>query len=99
MKTPVPSIILLLVSSFLLAPSRGFAQSGRVKADTPTLDTRSAQALYEDVNNYVSKKYEEFNRQKLQFDPKLEENTKREQKELAAHNAATLNARPRLKGT
>jgi len=97
MKIPV-SLILFLVSNFLLAPARGFAQSGRVKAETPTPDARSAQVLYEEANNYVSKQYAEFNRQKLAFDPKLEENTKREQKDLAARNAATLSARAPLKG-
>ncbi len=97
MKIPV-SLILLLVSSFLLAPARGFAQSGRVKAEAPAPDTRPAQALYEEANSYVSKQYAEFNRQKLAFDPKLEENTRREQKDLAARNGATLGARAPLKG-
>jgi thiol-disulfide isomerase/thioredoxin len=99
MKIPVSLILLLLVSSFLLAPAPGFAQSGRVKAETATPDTRSPEALYEEANNYVSKRYAEFNRQKLPFDSKLEENTKREQRELAARNAATLTARASLKGT
>src|SRR2546428_5527409 len=99
MKIPVSLIFLLLVSSFLLAPARSFAQSGRVKAETPAPDMRSAQALYEEANNYTSKRYAEFNRQKLPFDPKLEENTRREQRELAARNAATLTAGAPLKGT
>src|ERR1700720_2233061 len=99
MKLPVSLILLLLVASFLPAPARGFAQSGRVKAETATPDTRPPQALYEEANNYLNKRYAEFNRQKLPFDSKLEENTRREQRELAARNAATLAARASLKGT
>ena len=95
MKTPVALILLLLVSSFLLAPVRGFAQSGRVKAETPTPNTRPAQALYEEANNYTSKQYAEFNRQKLPFDPKLEENTRRET-DVAAMASSTPRAPPTL---
>ena len=90
---------LLLVSCLLLTGSQTLAQSGRVKAEITAPDTRSAQALYDEANNYVTKKYEEFNARKVAFDPKLEENTRREQRELAARHAATLAARGSLKGT
>jgi thiol-disulfide isomerase/thioredoxin len=59
-------------------------------------DTRPAQALYEDANGYLGRKYQEFNKQKLPYDPKLEAQTKKEQKELALKNAATLQARSHL---
>jgi thiol-disulfide isomerase/thioredoxin len=90
---------LLLLFSLLLIGSQSPAQSGRVKAEIAPPDTRPAQVLYDEANNYISKKYEEFNARKLPFDPKLEENTRREQRELAARHAATLAARGSLKGT
>ena len=60
-------------------------------------DKRSAQALYEEANGYLGKKYQEFNKQKLPYDPKLEAQTKKEQKDLAVKNAATLQSRSSLK--
>ncbi len=92
-------VLLLLVSGLQPAPSQSFAQSGRAKAEIPAPDTRPGKMLYEEADNYIRQKYEEFNRQQQSFDPKLEENTRREQKELAARNAATLVARGQLEGT
>jgi thiol-disulfide isomerase/thioredoxin len=77
----------------LLAMS-GFAQDGQVSElpkDRP--DTRTAQALYEEANSYLAKRFTEFNKQKLAYDPKLDATTKQEQKDLAARNAAVLEAR------
>src|ERR1700682_2921079 len=89
-------ISILLLCLALLTPS-SFAQSGPGKA-TPIVvaDARSAQQLYEEANNYISKKYEEFNLKKLGFDPKLEAATRQEQRDLAAQLAATLTARTTL---
>jgi thiol-disulfide isomerase/thioredoxin len=76
-----------------------FAQSGRVRAETSTTnDPRPAKELYEEADNYVSKKYEEFNTRKVAFDPKLEAATREEQRDLAARHAAALAARGSLKG-
>ena len=61
-------------------------------------DDRPAQVLYEDANGYVGRRYQEFNKQKLPYDAKLELKTKQEQRELAAKNAATLQLRKSLKG-
>src|SRR6266480_3214585 len=83
------SLLLLIVCAW---SSVALAQSGRAK------DTRSAQALYEEADNYLAKKYEEFNQKKTPFDPKLEAATRQEQKDLATRNAATLAARPSLVG-
>ena len=85
---PVVLILLVTVSTF----AQGLAPSN------PDLkpDTRPAQALYEDANGYLGRKYQEFNKQKLPYDPKLEAQTKKEQKELAIKNAATLQARSHL---
>ena len=68
-------------------------------AAEPLSDSRPAKALFEDADKYITRKYEDFNRRKLGFDPKLESTTKQEQKELAARNAAILAARGALTGT
>jgi thiol-disulfide isomerase/thioredoxin len=83
----------------LILPT-SLAQSGRLKTVTsnPTTDSRAAQSLYDEANNYITNKYEEFNRRKVSFDPALEAATRQEQKELAARHAATLAARSPLSG-
>ena len=77
----------------LTAFAQGLAPSARPDSKP---DKRSAQELFEDANGYLGRKYQEFNKQKLPYDPKLEAQTKREQKELAVQNAATLQARSHL---
>ena len=75
-----------------------------VLAQTPPAQTESnadkptAQALYDEANTYLQKKFAEFNKQKTAYDRKLEEATKQEQRDLAVRNAAILGARPNLKG-
>jgi thiol-disulfide isomerase/thioredoxin len=94
MTSAVPSIVLLLlamVSTF----AQGLAPS--VKPDLKP-DNRPSQALYEEANGYLGRKYQEFNKQKLPYDAKLEAQTKKEQKELAVRNAAILQARTPLAG-
>ena len=92
MTSAVPSIVLIL-----LATVSTFAQglAPNVKPDLKP-DNRPAQALYEDANGYLGRKYQEFNKQKLPYDAKLEAQTKKEQKDLAIRNAATLQARSPL---
>ena len=93
------AVLLALVSVFGQGSTQGFAQglAPSVKADLKA-DNRSAQTLYEDANGYLGRKYQEFNKQKLPYDPKLEAQTKKEQRDLAAKNAATLQSRSSLKG-
>ena len=81
----------------LLASTSSFAQglAPVTKADANP-DKRPAQELFEDANGYLGRRYQEFNKQKLPFDPKLEAQTKREQKDLAVKNAAILQARSPL---
>ena len=74
-----------------------FAQGLAPKADAK-VDKRPAQELFEDANGYLGRKYQEFNKQKLPYDPKLEAQTRKEQKELAIRNAATLQSRSPLTG-
>src|ERR1041385_6678657 len=82
---PAVLILLLTVSTF----AQGLAPSSKP-------DTRPAQALYEDANGNLGRRYQEFNDKKLPYDPKLEAQTKKEQKDLAVKNAAILQARPHL---
>lgn len=66
------------------------AQSGRAGAVTENSagDNRTVRALYEEANTYIDKKYEDFNRRSIIFDPRLEAMIRQEQKDLAARNAA-----------
>ena len=85
-------VILLLVLT-----TCAFAQA-LANSDDPAVkhEKLSALALFEDANGYLGRRYQEFNKQKLPFDPKLEEKTKKEQRELALKNAAILRARTSL---
>ena len=71
-----------------------------VKEDpSAKVDDRPAQALYEDANGYLGRRYQEFNKQKLPYDAKLEAKTREEQKNLAVKNAETLRSRTHLEPT
>jgi thiol-disulfide isomerase/thioredoxin len=83
-------VLLASVSTF----AQGLAPSG--KSDLKE-DKRSAQALYEDANGYLGRRYQEFNKQKLPYDPGLEAQARKEQKDLAIKNAAIIQARSSLK--
>lgn len=88
------SVVLVLVlaaSSF----AQGLVADGNGDSKT---DKRTAYELFEDANGYLGRRFQEFNKQKLPYDPKLEAQTKKEQKELAVKNAATLQSRSPLKG-
>jgi thiol-disulfide isomerase/thioredoxin/outer membrane protein assembly factor BamD (BamD/ComL family) len=90
------SSLLLLI---LVATVSGFAQGLAPDTKTdPKLDKRPAQELYEEANGYLGRKYQEFNKQKLPYDRKLEAQTKKEQQDLAIRNAATLQSRSPLAG-
>src|ERR1043165_3758836 len=86
-----------LVLLLLLAAAPSFAQALNAPKDaTPKADDRPAQALYEDANGYLGRRYQEFNKQKLPYDPKLEAQTRKEEQELAVKNATILKARSHL---
>ena len=93
--TKVVSSFVLLVLAAFSTFAQGLAPA--VKPDGKA-DKRPAQELFEDANGYLGRRYQEFNKQKLPYDPKIEAQTKKEQKELAVRNAATLQARGSLKG-
>src|ERR1051325_10636895 len=88
----LPAVLILFVTVSTFA--QGLAPSSKPDGSKP--DTRPAQALYEDANGYLGRRYQEFNKQKLPYDPKLEAQTKKEQKDLAVKNAAILQARSHL---
>jgi len=76
-----------------------FAQALSTSDDPPTKpDDRTAQALFEDANGYLGRRYQEFNKKNLAYDPKLEQKTRTEQIELAIRNANILRARGSLGG-
>jgi thiol-disulfide isomerase/thioredoxin len=88
---------LKLVLVLLLSVAPSFAQALDAKTDDPPkADDRPAQALFEDANGYLGRRYQEFNKQKLPYDAKLEAQTKKEQQQLAVKNATILKARSRL---
>src|ERR1041385_3410976 len=88
---------LTLALLLLLSVAPSFAQALDAKTDeTPKADDRPAQVLYEDANGYLGRRYQEFNKQKLPYDAKLEAQTKKEQQQLAVKNAAILKARTPL---
>ena len=90
--TRILSISILLAALAIQAfPQASISDQTPVKSDD-----RSAQALYEDANGYLGRRYQEFNKQKLPYDPKLEAKTKQEQKDLAVKNAETLKTRKKL---
>src|SRR5688572_6124858 len=64
-------------------------------ADTTSAkaETRSAEVLFDEVNTYVDKKFEEFNKRQTAYDPTLETKTRQEQKDLAIKYAAVLKTR------
>lgn len=66
------------------------------RTDPAKPEDRPAQVLYEDANGYLARRYQEFNKKKLPYDPKLEAQTKKEQHDLAVKNAGILKARSPL---
>src|SRR6267142_5633409 len=94
-------MVLLLVAA--IAPiSKALSQapqpSPEKKEAASSTESRPASVLFDEANTYVNKKFKEFNKQKLQYDEKLEAKTKKEQKDLAAKNVAALRSRKSLTG-
>ncbi len=87
-------ILILTLAGEITALAQSVTAHHGATAET---DQRTSQALYDEANTYLEKKFAEFNKQKVAYDQKLEEKTKQEQRELAARNAAALAARRSLK--
>lgn len=89
--------LLPFVLAVFVAAASAFGQTDQVKErPNAEADARPAQALFEEVNLYLEKKYAEFNKLKLPYDPQLEAKSKQEQKDLAIRNAVTLETRTTL---
>jgi len=94
MNTQCVRSLVIVFACTLFAPSSAFAQDVSLPRLPEILpDPQTAQALYEEANSYLDKKFAEFNKQKLAYDPKLDATIKQEQKDLAARNAVVLEAR------
>src|SRR5438876_2438645 len=74
------------------------AREQTAKETAVPVDTRAAAVLYQEANDYLSKKFLEFNDKKLPYDPRLETQTRQEQKDMAARHAATLTERGPVRG-
>ena len=86
-----------VVGLSLALTASAFAQALNTTDDPPAKpDDRAAQVLFEDANGYLGRRYQEFNKQNLAYDPQLEQKTKIEQKQLALRNAGVLRARASL---
>src|SRR5689334_21217604 len=89
----LPAVAFLLFALTTCAFAQALGNSDDAEAKVENL---SEQALFEDANGYLGRRYQEFNKQKLPFDPKLEEKTKKEQHDLALKNAGIVRPRTSL---
>jgi hypothetical protein len=74
MTSTLPTTIVLILLAAMSTFAQGLAPNVKTGA---TLDKRTAQELFEDANGYLGRKYQEFNKKKLPYDPKLEAQTKK----------------------
>jgi thiol-disulfide isomerase/thioredoxin len=93
--------ILVFLGCFVTA-DQVWGQSGRVKngnasagngAPEASMETRTAVQLYDDANDYIQKKFEEFNKQHLPYTEGLDAKTRQEQRDQATRYANLLAAR------
>ncbi len=102
-------LILVLLLLAAMPTGSALAQAADARATTPAPvpspenqtvavapDTRSARLLFEEADSYLNRRYQEFNKQNLPYDPTLESKTREEQKAVAVKNAAALAARKSL---
>ena len=82
----------LLLAMFQIGSAKALSPQKSKEAD-PTSEKRAAKILFEEAHTYVDKKFAEFRRQKLPYDPQVEAKTRQEQKDLAAKYAAALQTR------
>jgi thiol-disulfide isomerase/thioredoxin len=93
MKRVFALTILLVIQASALVPA--LAQREPEKEAAPN-GAASASALYEEANGYTQKKYDEFERNRVPYDPTLAEKVRQEQRDLARRHAAQLAARAAL---
>ena len=75
------------------------AAQGAEKNAGEAAKASEAQALYEEAAQYAQRKFDEFNKNNVPFDPLLQQKTLQEQKDLALQHAARLAGRAPLHGT
>lgn len=109
MKRLIAYALSMMMVGASLGPTRALAQSGDASTAAPapaapaatpgpTPAKRTANALYLEASNYAPNKFKEFAEKNVPFDPKLLEQTLKEQREMAARYAAELGARTDLAG-
>ena len=100
-------LALLTAISMLGAQQQSFAQARRIPPGGAASSSSAASApvggptpaeLYGEASDYADKKFDEFNRKNVKFNPKLLEETLQEQRRLASLNATQLALRPNLAG-
>lgn len=96
------SFFALILFLIFLQPAI-FAQSARAKtAAEDSINTAvaepDAEALYKEANEYTKAKFTEFEQKKLPFNESVRQAVVRDQRQLAAKNAAKLEARNLLTG-
>lgn len=92
-----------LLAILLISATTVFAQSRRVSpvesAKQYTQKTKkSSLELFEEANGFIKRRFAEFNLKKIPYTDNLYNQTFREQKQIAAKNAAILSARKTLIG-
>ena len=95
-KLTTSAFFVLLITTAASVPGQTTVQTNIAPAADITAakaETRSASVLFDEVNTYVDKKFEEFNKRKTAYDPALETKTRQEQKDLAIKYAAVLKTR------
>ena len=104
MKHGLSYMLALGLCAIVLTPLSLRAQSGRVAPEkqsasaTVSTDARPASALYKEAEEYVRRKFDEFNRERVPYNQERAARTYLEQKEMAARYAALLSARSGLAG-
>ena len=74
------------------------AQSGRSTGTPEIVTTASVKQLFDETNSYTRSKFIEYADKKLPYSERLQEQTRKEQKQLAAKNAAIAAARQEPSG-
>ena len=105
MKHRYAFILVLFVAFTTLAAQQSFAQARRIPPggasnQSPSAPTtgRPPAELYEEASGYAEKKFDEFNRNKVKYDPKVFEQIMQEQRRMASLNATQIAARSNLSG-
>jgi len=100
------SFVLILALLYAVAASHGSsarAQSGAAPVlalpPAPAPGNNDPAALYDEAANYVSRKFAQFERDRVPFSQTLADETARQGRELAARYATQLEARGKLAGT